>query len=231
MRAPLDERLSLIFANPEARAILETLYAIDAEIASIVRAGVDHGVAHAKLAWWRDEAERLATGRPVHPLARALHSRAGPTPRYRLLAERVDAAELSLVGVVPATEAELAQYLARSHGSLQVLAAEALAGAPHEALERFGRALGAGLGRLAALSMPGAPLIGTLPRAPPEAARALDDACAALPLTMRARQAHGLVRAALAAASLRRLASDAQPPSPIVKLLVAWRAARRAQAE
>jgi hypothetical protein len=235
MADPLDLRLSLIFAGAAARAVLEALYAIDAEIASAARPGVAHGAAHAKLAWWRGEADRLAAGRPEHPLARTLHRLAGAAPRYGLLHERLTAADHALAGLAPATVPELERLLERSHGALQALAAEALAGGPDPALGDFGRALGRGLGLVEALEAPDAPLAGALPRAPlvARARESLEEARAHLPAALRAAQAHGLVRGALAAGRLARLGRTPSraAPFPLSQLLLAWRTARRAHLE
>lgn len=228
MAAPPELALALAFAGSAARARLEPLYAIDAEIAAAVRPGIEHSVAHAKLAWWRGEVDRLAAGRPEHPLARALHARAGSAPRYERLHERLTAADFTLVGFAPATAAELEALVARSHGALQSLAAEALAGDANPALADFGAALGRGLGLAAALAAPGAPLAGPLERAPllARARESLEQARARLPAALRPAQAHGLVRAALVEARLLR-----PDPSPLSQLWLAWRTARRARLE
>lgn len=235
MAERLELRLALSFAGAAGRALLGPLYGIDAEIAAAVRPGRAHAVAHARLGWWRGEADRLAAGRPEHPLSRTLYRLAGAAPRYALLHERLDAAELALAGFAPATAGELTALLARSHGALQALAAEALAHAADPALDAFGQALGLGLGLVEALESPGAPLLGSLPRAPlvERGAAALAAATAGLPAALRAAQAHGLVRAALADARRRRLAraAAAAEPAALVQLWLAWRTARRARLE
>ncbi|HUO80090.1 MAG TPA: squalene/phytoene synthase family protein [Steroidobacteraceae bacterium] len=234
MPAPLELELALRFAGAAARARLEPLYAIDAEIAAAARPGVEHAVAHAKLGWWHGEVERLAAGRPEHPLARALHARAGAAPGYARLNERLAAAELALAGFAPATPLELEALLARSHGALQVLAAELLAGGAAPALAAFGAALGRGLGLVEALAAPGAPLLAALERAPliGAAREALAAATRELAAPLRPAQAHGLVRGALAAARLAALARGATaPPHPFPQLWLAWRTARRARRE
>ena len=234
MAEPLELALSLSFAGAAARARLEPLYALDAEIAAIARPGVEHAVAHAKLAWWRGEADRLAALKPEHPLARALLAAAGDAPRYGLLHERLAAAEFALVGFAPATVPELEALVARSHGALQALAAQALAGRADDALAEFGLALGGALGILSALATPGGPLAAALPRDELLArARAALAATTALPRALRAAQTHGYVRASLAAARLARLEAQrarAEPP-PLSQLWRAWRAARRARLE
>lgn len=234
MAPSLELALSITFAGPGARARLEPLYAIDAEIAAAVRPGVEHAVSHAKLAWWRGEVDRLTAGRPEHPLCQALFRAAGPSPRYVRLHERLSAADLELVGFAPAGVEELDALLARSHGALQALAAELLAGRAEAALAAYGDALGRGLGLAEQLTRSDAPLLGTLERGAlnARAAAALACARAALPPTLARAQAHGLVRAALAAARLAHLARGRRaPPSPIPQLWLAWRTARRAGRE
>ena len=228
MAAPLELALALAFAGPAARERLEPLYAIDGEIEAAVRAGIEHAVAHAKLAWWRGEVDRLAAGRPEHPLARRLVALAGAAPRYERLHERLTAADCALVGYAPGTADELELLVARSHGAFQSLAAEVLAGRADPALQAFGAALGRGLGLTAALEAPGAPLVGPLERAPlvARARESLRAARDALPKAERAAQRHGLVRGALAEARL-----ESPDPAPIPQLWLAWRTARRARRE
>jgi phytoene synthase len=227
--APLELRLALAFAGPAARARLEPLYAIDAEIEASVR--LEHAVAHARLGYWRDEVERLVQGRPSHPLARALASSAGAGARLARLHDRLDAAELALGGVRPQSLDALAALAERSHGALQALAAELLAGRPAPEPAAFGLALGRGLGLAVASAR-------EEDAASPAALAALalaafEAADAALPPPQRTAQTHGLVRLALARVSLARRSADPPRPAPgpFTLLLRAWLAARRARLE
>lgn len=224
----LDVRLALAFSGAQRRPALEALYAIDAEIAAATRPGLDHAVAHAKLGWWRGEVDRLAAGRPEHPLARTLRLHGGDGPRYARWHERLTAAELTLAGHAPGDLPALLLQVDRAEGAVQTLAAEVLEGGSDAALERFGAALGRGLGLAAALAAPGSAPDGPLPRAQLLAlARAsLESAPQLLPGEPRTRQAHGLVRATLALARLERPGQ-----SPLVQLWLAWQSARRARQE
>lgn len=227
--APLAMRLALIFAGRDGRPALEALAAIDGELHAATRPGIEHTVAHAKLAWWRGEVDRLAAGRPEHPLTRALRAAAGDAPDYRLLHERLTAADFALVGFGPASPAEWDALLARSHGALEQLGAEALAGRRDPALAAFGLALGRGLGLLEAAEGATGEERATLLAG---AERALASATASLPAGLRAAQAPGLVRLALADARRRRLVLGRPPePAPLLQLWLAWRAARRARLE
>ncbi len=64
----------LLYAPPARRELLATLLALAAELASGITHRLDHGVAHVRLEWWREEARRLATGAPTHPWLRGQRS-------------------------------------------------------------------------------------------------------------------------------------------------------------
>jgi phytoene/squalene synthetase len=64
--------LAWLYSPPLKRAVLAALCEIEREIASSLRPGLDHHVAHTRLQWWREECERCAQGRPVHPMTREL---------------------------------------------------------------------------------------------------------------------------------------------------------------
>jgi hypothetical protein len=223
---PLPRTLAILFAGAGRRAALEALYAVDDQIALAARPGIEHAAAHAKLGWWRSEVDRLAAARPQHPASRALHEAAGDRPDYRLLHERLAAADLELVGFAPGTLAELDALLYRSHGAVQQLAAQLLGARRDAALDAFGAALGRGLGLADQLAQTLADTRSAGPFGRDELAARARDALAtvdaALPPAARSAQAHGFVLAALAAARLGR-----SPPAPLAQLWIAWRAARR----
>jgi phytoene/squalene synthetase len=64
--------LAWLYSTDAQQPVLAALLEIEAEIASGLRPGIEHHVAHARLQWWSEEAERVAEGRPVHPLTREL---------------------------------------------------------------------------------------------------------------------------------------------------------------
>ncbi len=64
--------LAWLYSPPLQRPVLAALCEIESEIATSLRAGLDHHVAHTRLQWWREECERCAQGRPIHPLTREL---------------------------------------------------------------------------------------------------------------------------------------------------------------
>jgi phytoene synthase len=122
---------------------------IESEIAGSLRPGIDHHVAHARLQWWREECERCAQGRPVHPLTKELvkafgaataAARATPSstaegapspPRTSPLAGIsgfVDTAVWDLAGATFETRKELTAYCERwATAMFETLAATALA--------------------------------------------------------------------------------------------------------
>lgn len=61
------------FLAPVKRRAITAFYALCREVDDIVDECRDAGVARLKLAWWRDEVERMYAGVPTHPVTRALH--------------------------------------------------------------------------------------------------------------------------------------------------------------
>jgi len=63
---------SFLFLPAERRRAITALYAFCREVDDIVDEVSESGVGRMKLAWWRNEIERLYDGTPSHPVARAL---------------------------------------------------------------------------------------------------------------------------------------------------------------
>jgi phytoene synthase len=63
---------SFLFLPPPRRRAITALYAFCREVDDAVDEVADPAVAHAKLAWWRQEVERTFDGTPQHPVALAL---------------------------------------------------------------------------------------------------------------------------------------------------------------
>jgi phytoene synthase len=63
---------AFLFLPPPRRAAITAFYAFCREVDDIVDDAIDPGVAAAKLAWWRGEAQAAFAGRPTHPVTRAL---------------------------------------------------------------------------------------------------------------------------------------------------------------
>jgi Squalene/phytoene synthase len=94
--APGSRRyLTLLYTPPSQRDELHTLLALADEIGSAPSASVDHSIAHVRLEWWRQEAQRFARGEPQHPWLRSLLA-AHPTASGLDLQALVEAAALDL---------------------------------------------------------------------------------------------------------------------------------------
>ncbi len=144
---------SVLFAPPERRALLESLYAFEAELRDTV-ASASHDVAHTRLQWWRGEVDRYVGGRPQHPVTVALLGlRDCASHDPGLLHELLTGTDLDLARMTYATRSELEAYLFRAAGSLQTLAAAVLAGTrPLSDGEReFARRLGSAVRQCEAL--------------------------------------------------------------------------------
>ncbi len=125
-----------LYSPAPLRAVLGPLLDIEREIGAALRPGLDHGVAHVRLAWWREECGRCAAGRPAHPAARALLAAAGrPVDPVGLVAT----AEWDLAGATFETRAELESYCERWASTMTGIAAQSVRNAT------FGRAFGAAL--------------------------------------------------------------------------------------
>jgi len=139
--------LAALFGGSSARASVEAVYSLEAELRRIVHSA-SHEAAHARLLWWRGEIDRLSAGKPEHPMAAALLPlREATGSDFSLLGEMLVAADLDLARFKYQTRRELDAYLFRSAGAPQTLIARALAaGRELTAAEReFARRLGAAL--------------------------------------------------------------------------------------
>lgn len=106
--------LAWLFAPRTLRAPLAALFTIESEILGSARPGIEHTVAHARLAWWLEEATQLAAGKPRHPLGKGLAAAtlaAGLSPPD--LRDLVEIARLDLASTAFESRPEYAEYLAR----------------------------------------------------------------------------------------------------------------------
>jgi hypothetical protein len=107
--------------TPRARRrALASLLALADEIGAGLERGLDHALAHARLDWWRQEADRYRAGSTQHPLLRTLLTATPESARLELqpliLAAQIDLAEAERVAVPGA----------RTRAALFVLAATTL---------------------------------------------------------------------------------------------------------
>ena len=88
---------SFLFLPPERRQAITALYAFCREVDDVVDECHDVQLAAIKLAWWREELDRLYAGLPEHPVTRALQK---VLPRFslpkELLLEIIDGMEMDL---------------------------------------------------------------------------------------------------------------------------------------
>jgi 15-cis-phytoene synthase len=235
--APCATRaLAQLYCPPGQRAVLAALLNIEAEVAASLRCGLDHQVAHARLAFWREECARCAAGHPAHPLSRELLAACGTHDRTALggLAGLVDTATWDLAAATFATRRELAAYCERWAEAIVLPLARCAA--PGVA-PQIGRALGAALREtelLCGLAPEAAAGRLRLPLDELEASGATAAQLARPPwpsaLAARIAQRHRELRLALAAAG-GALAAAERPPLRALLVWTALAAARSRRAE
>ena len=88
---------SFLFLPAERRRAIMALYAFCREVDDVVDECNDISIASTKLAWWRQEIERVASGQPTHPVGLALKGVSGQfnLPKEQLL-EIIDGMEMDL---------------------------------------------------------------------------------------------------------------------------------------
>ena len=135
---------AVLYAPEPARPALHALYAFEAELRDTIRTTA-HEVAHTRLQYWRAEVDRLAGGRPEHPVTRALLPLRDTGADVSLLHEMLVAADFDVARVTLNSDAEAAALAFRACGSVQTLAAMASRGSAQLSAEErdFARRLGA----------------------------------------------------------------------------------------
>lgn len=142
--ASATRALAWLYAPEGQRPLLAALCAIEEEIGTSLRPGLEHRVAHLRLEWWRAECARTAAGTPAHPASRAaVAALAGRDPELLAgLAGLVDAAVWDLAAATFETRRELTGYCERWAEAIIV----PLAGFAAPSVDRAaGRTLGAAL--------------------------------------------------------------------------------------
>lgn len=135
--------LAWLFTPPPARIVLAQLFTLEAELRAIVAAPRDHGVAHLKLRWWREEIGRLSASAPRHPITQALMQAApDAVAAWPPLADFLTSLELELAAVAIDDEAELDRFLALADGHLRTAALALAVGAA------AGESLGSDIGQV-----------------------------------------------------------------------------------
>jgi len=113
--APATRALAWLYVREEQRPLVTALCALEDEIGASLRPGIDHQVAHTRLAWWREECARCAASRPAHPLTRAIAALFAGRDAAPLagLAGLVDVAQWDLAAATFDTRRELTAYCER----------------------------------------------------------------------------------------------------------------------
>jgi phytoene/squalene synthetase len=96
-----------LYADAVRREVLGTLFEIEQEIATSLRPGLEHAVAHLRLGWWREEADRFARGTPSHRCTRRLLELAGGTAHPIEINGLVECTAWDLAAAPCETQAEL----------------------------------------------------------------------------------------------------------------------------
>lgn len=133
-----------LYSRDAQRQVLAALTGIEAEVGASLAPGLEHAVAHARLAWWAEECARAASGAGEHPLTRQLQGLFGGEQRPALAGLRgfVDTATWDLARATFETRRELDAYCERwSAAAVEPFAAFALGRAAAAHLQPFGRAL------------------------------------------------------------------------------------------
>ncbi|APZ42452.1 presqualene diphosphate synthase HpnD [Acidihalobacter ferrooxydans] len=133
---------SFLFLPEERRRAIVALYAFCREVDDVVDECSDTGIASTKLAWWREEIDRLYAGVPQHPVTRAL---APAVQTYALAQEHlrdiIDGMQMDLDYDAYPSFTELSLYCYRVAGVVGLLATR-IFGYTDEATLRYANDLG-----------------------------------------------------------------------------------------
>ena len=136
---------SFLFLPVEKRRAITALYAFCREVDDVVDECSDKDVANRKLNWWQQEIEQCFSGRPRHPVSRALQQ---PLETYNLpleyFQEIIDGMRMDLEQNRYETFSELALYCHRVAGIVGVLSAE-IFGYSHRDTLKYAEELGTAL--------------------------------------------------------------------------------------
>ncbi|HUL63953.1 MAG TPA: presqualene diphosphate synthase HpnD [Burkholderiaceae bacterium] len=136
---------AFLFLAPERRRAITAVYAYCREVDDIVDEVSDPAVAHAKLAWWAQEVDRLFVGSAQHPVARALAPHLGSfgITRVRLM-QILEGMQMDLRQTRYLDYPSLQRYCHLVAGVVGEIAA-GIFGATAEATLDYARALGQSL--------------------------------------------------------------------------------------
>jgi phytoene synthase len=114
-----DFYYATLYAGKEVRESLSMLEAFRGEINLIPVTCSDPGVARIKLAWWREEIEKLGSTRPKHEISRSLVPLVAADPSLkRVLEKTIDAVDARFGRTHARTSAECVALADELHGGL-----------------------------------------------------------------------------------------------------------------
>jgi hypothetical protein len=212
MPLPGSARYFALLYTPRAqRPALARLLALADEIGAGVTRGLDHDVAHARLAWWQREAGQYALGQAQHPWLRAR-------------TDEPAAPKIDLDSLVQAAAIDLAQTLQKPPGGERLRRAVFTAGAQLLGAGPLSSALQAILAELATLSWRW--------EQAPAAASEINATLQPLLARLTAASQCALVPLLLwtSLAGRHAVAKKASPRRELADNIFAWRLARRAAA-
>jgi phytoene synthase len=112
MSEQLTRELLQRFAPSHSREVIAALFTVEREILASAADTLDHAVAHARLAWWREELDLLTRGRARHPAVKILATAAQARALSGLdLRGLLDHAEVDLSRAAFLTREQLDTYL------------------------------------------------------------------------------------------------------------------------
>jgi phytoene synthase len=134
--------ISFTLLPQEKKQAMTALYAFCREVDDVVDEVEDPQVAAIKLAWWRQEVERLYDGTPQHPVAQALAEVIKTIPLDKeLLLEIIDGMEMDLTQARYADFKSLQLYCYRVASVVGLLSAE-IFGMTERATRKYAHDLG-----------------------------------------------------------------------------------------
>ncbi len=133
---------SFMFLPPERRRAITALYAFCREVDDVVDETSEPGIAHAKLAWWREQVHAIFAGAPQHPVALALQPVVGafalPETHFQAV---IDGMAMDLERNRYLDFADLEAYCYRVAGVVGLMSAE-IFGYTNPATRQYARDLG-----------------------------------------------------------------------------------------
>ncbi len=135
---------SRFIADPDARADVITLYALNYELSRAAEVATQPLIGEMRLAWWREALEEIFDGRPVrkHPVAAGLAQAIGRRGLPREGLEALVDGRLRELEPWPLGEDEVLAYLDATAGGLMTLAVQVLAPGVQADLRPAARAWG-----------------------------------------------------------------------------------------